>query len=531
LDINPFINQIKNYLEGKINKESVLREIDDLEEKLLDMENQEFDEAEIDGNYISELLEILDNMGIFIEEEDVITSDEFKEELKKLEEIQKSISHEENKKIIPEKYTEASIMEEVLRRISEEDFNTTGYHSIKKSSEKFYKGEINKTGFNDSLEEMLEIIEVAKANYEETYISPDEWTIEVYLGDKMLLEGLQGWGKGLNILKNCSNKDRDNIDKALGIIYEANKKLVINQHLAKYIDEQAGLIDDYHSSGSGYKALSDEEMKVCRLKSPGGGFMPSTAKTATSLPFSGVSSTFSAFHSRAPETEVRKKIEKVEPLPSVIVKSSAPITVPTSSGSPVSEKVYIHILTPSSGCKDLKERLGDKNTSAFGEGVLSSFSNPSGTSERKPDKPKFRDESPSPLPPVLPADTVEAEPYKTRVRHISHFEGSNAVRSFSDTPSSKGYLPAKDTTSATKDSPDIYSGKPGDGNVPAAVSEKVFSPVREILSGNKEIPSPGKPEHPEDCMVKPRRPAGMTGSRPRRPGGIAKSGTDKASSE
>jgi len=530
LDINPFISQIKNYLEGKIDKESILTEADDLEEKLLDMEDKKNNEPDTYGNYISEILEVIDNISIFIEEGDVITSDEFKEELEKLENIQKSISHEEDEKIIQEKYTEASIMEEVLKRVKEEEFITTGYLSIKKSAEEFYKGEINKTDFNDSLEKMLEIIEAAKGDYEETYISPDEWTIEVYLGDKILFEGLEGWGKGLKTLKKCSNKDRAIIDKAMDIIYEANKKLVINQHLAKYIDEQAALIDDYSSSGAGYKVLSDEEMKTCRLKSHRGGFMPSPAKRAPSLPLSGASSSFSAFNPMSADSEVRKKTEKAETLPSVSVKSSASITVPASAGSPVSEKGYTCVSSVSSGYKDFKEHFGDKKTSAFGEGGVSSFSTPSGPSERKPDKPKFRDESPPPLPPVLPADTVEAEPYKTKVRHISHFEGSNSVRSFSDTPSSKGYLPAKekDTPSAMKDSSALYSGKAGDALIPATGSEKALSDVQEKLSAVEEISSATKPEPPEDSRLQPRRPAGMTGTRPRRPGGIAKSRTDKA---
>ena len=188
---------------------------------------------------------------------------------------QYSLISDENKF---KKSYEEELVEKVLSVVSEEDYDTVNYHKIREACYLFYEGEIDRDELHSSLDDMLFLIEAGRKDYENTYISADEWTLEVFLGDKMLLEGLDGWEKGLNFIKKCNDLSIDSVEKVLDDIYEANKKLIINQYLSEYIEEQAGAVDKYSSSG--YSASLSSERKVYdmsgKIKTLSGGFMTSS---------------------------------------------------------------------------------------------------------------------------------------------------------------------------------------------------------------------------------------------------------------
>lgn len=151
-----------------------------------------------------------------------------------------------NQKFFHKESGEKEIIDRVLERIPAEDFITGNYERIKETGEKFFNEEIGEEEFKRRIDDMLDLIRNCRREYEDTYISPEEWTLEVATGDKVLLEGLNEWERGLMSLNDSMGlMDEDSLKRAMDKIYEGNKKLVINQYLALYVREQARFLDKF----------------------------------------------------------------------------------------------------------------------------------------------------------------------------------------------------------------------------------------------------------------------------------------------
>jgi len=131
------------------------------------------------------------------------------------------------------------LLDKIESKIPEEEFITTNYIKIRDSVSDFFEEKIEVRELISIFNEMKETIEQVRQKYEGIPISEDEWTLEVYTGDKLLTEGLNEWEVALDMLEECALEDEEEeIDYCLEKLYEANRKLVLNQHLSKYIDEQ-----------------------------------------------------------------------------------------------------------------------------------------------------------------------------------------------------------------------------------------------------------------------------------------------------
>jgi len=123
--------------------------------------------------------------------------------------------------------------------IPEEDFITGNYVLIRDTSINYSSGKINKHSFIHVLDEMKSIILEVKEGYEDAYMYMDRWTLEISVGDRFLREGIKNWEEGLAYLyQYYENKVDELLEKGIKEIFEGNKKLVINQKLEEYVNEQ-----------------------------------------------------------------------------------------------------------------------------------------------------------------------------------------------------------------------------------------------------------------------------------------------------
>jgi hypothetical protein len=137
-------------------------------------------------------------------------------------------------------YTEEELVRSILDELTEEDLITSNYVRIEENSLKYLENQVSRKDFQMVLDEMKEIIQMTRSGYEESFISHNEWTMEVALGDKLFMDGLLEWEQALNFLTDCADsKNEEQITEGLDMLLEANKKLVMVQILAKKVSEQA----------------------------------------------------------------------------------------------------------------------------------------------------------------------------------------------------------------------------------------------------------------------------------------------------
>ncbi|MFP4499259.1 MAG: hypothetical protein ACLFQV_13705 [Vulcanimicrobiota bacterium] len=132
------------------------------------------------------------------------------------------------------------ILEGIIASTTDEEFITTNFINIKDLVLDYLDKLIEINELNEALEEMLEIINETRNNYEQIYIGKEEWTLEVSLGDRLLIEGIVAWEEALKQLKKGAENSNDNlllegIDRA----FEANKTLALVQLLAEQVNKQA----------------------------------------------------------------------------------------------------------------------------------------------------------------------------------------------------------------------------------------------------------------------------------------------------
>jgi hypothetical protein len=201
--------------------------------------------------FLEECLEKINEIEDFMEEPDFMEElPAFIEELQILNE--KFINFQRLPLQDKIEMTEDKLIDELLKRIAQENFITSNYLLVSNKLESFLKHETDEEDIKKILSSIKEIIISSREDYEKSYISPEEWTLEVYAGDKMLSEGLEEWEEGLTVLEYCFvNRNKEEIDKAISMVFEGNKKLVLNQYLAEYIEEQIVLSKTYSEKDFG----------------------------------------------------------------------------------------------------------------------------------------------------------------------------------------------------------------------------------------------------------------------------------------
>jgi len=194
-----------------------------------------------DNSFICFIEECIDKVN---EIEDFMEEPDFMEELPDfIEELQKLNERFINFQTIPVQnetaMTEEKLIGELCGRVCQENFITSNYLLICNKIENFLNNETDEEDIKKIIDSIRETIISVREDYEKSYISPEEWTLEVYTGDKLLSEGLAEWEEGLALLRQCfTERNKAEIDKAISLVFEGNKKLVLNQCLAEYIDEQ-----------------------------------------------------------------------------------------------------------------------------------------------------------------------------------------------------------------------------------------------------------------------------------------------------
>ncbi len=263
LKISPLYNLIefaKNYM-SSVGNMTDFSEI--LEKTCRDLCKLSEEGANSDNNFICFIEESIDKINEiedFVEEADFMEDlPDFIEELQMLNE--KFINFQKRPFQDEIAMTDEKLIEELYNRIDPDIFITSNYLLICNKLESFLNDETDEEDVKKILASIKEIITFAREDYEKSYISPEEWTLEVCTGDKLLSEGIDTWKEGLVALEECfTERNKEEIDKAISIIFEGNKKLILNQYLAEYIDEQLMLNKTYNE-----KDFSE----VLRVKSEG----------------------------------------------------------------------------------------------------------------------------------------------------------------------------------------------------------------------------------------------------------------------
>ena len=142
--------------------------------------------------------------------------------------------------IVPQEIDEEEeLIKNIVKLITEDDILTTNYLDIKDGALNFLSGDIDEDEFIAILDDMKDIIDEAKEEYDDEYTYTDGWALESATGDKILRQGIKEWEEALDILYDSYViKDEPAIHRAIKKAYEANKKLIINQKLEEFINDQ-----------------------------------------------------------------------------------------------------------------------------------------------------------------------------------------------------------------------------------------------------------------------------------------------------
>ena len=90
---------------------------------------------------------------------------------------------------------EEELVKNIIKLITEDDILTTNYLDIKDGSLNFLRGDIDEDEFIAILDEMKDIIDEAKEEYDDEYTYTDGWALESATGDKILRQGIKEWEK------------------------------------------------------------------------------------------------------------------------------------------------------------------------------------------------------------------------------------------------------------------------------------------------------------------------------------------------
>jgi len=218
---------------------SMLETIEDIDEREFLMSPEERANKENFLKVLEEILDILSCFGRTIKEkyhmEDLKLLAEDLEALNiTLVSLQKCIF------LVPGDIDEEEeLVKNIIKLITEDDILTTNYLDIKDGALNFLSGDIDEDEFTAILDDMKDIIDEAKEEYDEEYTYTDGWALESATGDRILRQGIKEWEEALDILYDSYlTKDESEIHRAIKKAYEANKKLIINQKLEEFINDQ-----------------------------------------------------------------------------------------------------------------------------------------------------------------------------------------------------------------------------------------------------------------------------------------------------
>jgi len=140
------------------------------------------------------------------------------------------------------------MVEELIKNVAKsackDDFITENYINIKKNALLFLTDRTEREKFEKMLMDIKHRVIKTRKEYEKSYLLENEWTVESAAGDRLLIEGMNDYEKGLTFLQDSlDEKNEEKIKAAIDMIYEANKKLVLNQCLVKYVENIISMRD------------------------------------------------------------------------------------------------------------------------------------------------------------------------------------------------------------------------------------------------------------------------------------------------
>ena len=143
---------------------------------------------------------------------------------------------------------ELDMVEELIKNVAKsackDDFITENYINIKKNALLFLTDRTEREKFEKMLMDIKHRVIKTRKEYEKSYLLENEWTVESAAGDRLLIEGMNDYEKGLTFLQDSlDEKNEEKIKAAIDMIYEANKKLVLNQCLVKYVENIISMRD------------------------------------------------------------------------------------------------------------------------------------------------------------------------------------------------------------------------------------------------------------------------------------------------
>ena len=143
---------------------------------------------------------------------------------------------------------ELDMVEELIKNVAKsackDDFITENYINIKKNALLFLTDRTEREKFEKMLMDVKHRVIKTRKEYEKSYLLENEWTVESAAGDRLLIEGMNDYEKGLTFLQDSlDEKNVEKIKAAIDMIYDANKKLVLNQCLVKYVENIISMRD------------------------------------------------------------------------------------------------------------------------------------------------------------------------------------------------------------------------------------------------------------------------------------------------
>ncbi len=385
------------------------------------------------------------------------------------------MSEEINKETGEEIDEEKEFIKTILQRTSEESFITSNYLLIEESALNFSFDDITEEDFLEDLTEMKETISKVQEGYENAYMNLDRWTLEIAIGDRMFREGLKEWEEGLDYLfEYCKNRDEEYINMGIKKIYEGNKKLIINQKIEEYVDEQ---VKSLQKEGQVPSAPGEVEKPVI---------------TGTVVPVTGH---MPLLTKKEEKTEEKSHQILSASVPSIKIsdKSSPSDTViPTQKSEKLPEqKISSDTVTPAQ--KAISEKIRDVKISPE---IL--------TSEQKAISEKTRDDE-TMAETVIPELQEKEEDIYTEELHINEKETARGIVDKPAEPeiSEKEEHADRVETEAIVETTDETSGKKA-MRKPAGLSKR----VKKSTHGESKISDIASDDNTEKKSI--RRPAGLS---------------------
>jgi hypothetical protein len=228
----------KRYINKDLKKTDYKDIIDERYEMFIDLreelenirERNDYDEEYLDC--VEEILDLLSDISETLKTDE---DDELNYFLREMEVLNKKITYLNNM-AYRKPSNEKEIIETILGKISDEKIIEGNYQFIKQAIEGFLRREIKKEKVKSELENLSKKTGEYKNKYDNIYISRNEWTLETYLGDKYLSQGIKKWQEGLiYLLNNIEHMNEKILLKGLSILYEGNRSLLVTEYLNEYI--------------------------------------------------------------------------------------------------------------------------------------------------------------------------------------------------------------------------------------------------------------------------------------------------------